>query len=188
MTLIIAQKYDDRIIMAGDSSVCFTDSNHTRIGLTRKVNKYERDDTILAGAGGSYRLISLLNQFIPPKIRMGYEAYGMTFAEAWREYLKDHDALSAYDDGMTFQNGGVIVAVRDHIFEISNDFGVIEYEEFVAGGSAQLQAYAIHDYQKAVFGKLDSNHYKETPQFIIDVLSKHNGEIVKPIQQEVLEC
>jgi len=187
MTLIIAQKYDDCIVMAGDSSVCFTDSNHTRIGLTKKVNKYERDDIILAGAGGSYRLISLLNQFIPPKIRMDYEGYGIRFANAWKEYLKDHDALSAYDDGLTSQNGGVIVAVRDHVFEISSDFGAIEYEEFVAGGSARLQAYAIHDYQKSLYGKLDSHHYKETPEFMIGVLSKNNGEIVTPIQQEVIQ-
>lgn len=185
MTLILAKKYDGGILLAGDSGASYGE-DYSRSVHPPKVKLFTRDDGIGVGVGGSYRIISLLHQFIPPKIRSCPKDYGYSFVEAWKQFLENHDAL----DDRGFQSGGQIVIVRNHIFEITIDFGIIEHEEFAASGSSQYQAYAIWDYIKDTTSEenlKNPNFHKYSLEHIIKILSKHNNEICLPVHQVWLE-
>ena len=94
----------------------------------RKDPKIFRNGNFIIGCTSSFRMIQLLRfSFKPPEIEIWdvYEYMCTSFVNAVRECFKNGGFLQKYKDGDE-QGGTFLVAYKDRLFEIQDDFQVAE--------------------------------------------------------------
>ena len=145
MTCIVVLKDEvtKRTYMGGDSAG--VDASHDLRNYIQP--KVFHNGEFLMGYTTSFRMGQILeHSFTPPKIKRGTELYRYMvkdFIETVREALQQGGFARSTEEGEE-EGGTFLVAVRDRVFSIQDDFQVAEYfEGFSAvgcGGSFALGA------------------------------------------------
>jgi ATP-dependent protease HslVU (ClpYQ) peptidase subunit len=121
----IADKKTKKVIMGGDSAG--VDGYSIFI---RKDEKIFKNGLFVIGCTTSFRMIQLLRySFKPPKINNKnlYEYMCTDFIDKVRECFKEGGYLQKFTDGDE-RGGDFLVAYKDRLFKVENDFQVGETE------------------------------------------------------------
>lgn len=127
MTCIVGlvSKKTNKVIIGGDSSAC-SDENI----FIRKDAKVFKNGRFIIGCTSSFRMMQLLRYSLYlPKIsdKEIFEYMCTDFVNSVRHCFKDGGYLQKYTDGDE-KGGTFLVAYRNRLFKIENDFQVAETE------------------------------------------------------------
>jgi len=143
MTAIAALVHNGYVYMGGDSATSFG----TRIALDPKGKVFKASTGLIMGLSGYSRVADVVRYgFTPPALTEGQalDAYmRFTFAQALRDFLKEHTHTSTKDG---YENTGLwgILGWRGQLWELSCDLGITQsLDPYMATGSGGDLALAV---------------------------------------------
>lgn len=138
MTIIVAVKTDEKIIIGADKRVTeddtiVSDESSKIIVKNLPIYKYNDelvpDEQFLIAFSGVYSLFELLKTFNPPKKDYDnsfIDYLYMKFIPALNSHLQDYNFIRNYNNGQTGVEWELLLAYRNQLFRVEFNLGICE--------------------------------------------------------------
>ncbi len=193
MSVIVAKKEENRVIMACDTQVTHGQTK----GSVTKIFKNKKNDNIICGVVGSLRDLNLLSSmedliddFSIRRDLVDTDSIITNTIPKIKEFFKKEGRIVSTEDG-DIMHSSFIISYKNSIWTIGGDFSVKEVDDFVAIGSPEEFAMgvyeAIKDDNTSIEDKIvkiidiciKKTIYVDYPIYMIDTEKKEFKEIKK---------